>query len=208
MTNNQDFEKRIAELLERQGSMERQLDELRSKQEIAEVLFRGSRAADRGDVDLMKSIFHPDGTDYRGVANGPAENTRNALKYWNADMAHHVVTNILIEFESKNVAKVESYCTATHYVSVENNGKGRDEHIKTRYVDRFERRNGEWKIARRICVWDYTRVSPTGQTWEEVVNGPGVSDKRFIKGRRDKEDPSYTFELPEQFRSYEPNANF
>jgi SnoaL-like domain len=185
--------------------MEQQLDELRSKQEIAERLFVGSRASDRGDVDLMASIFHPEGTDYRGVANGPAENTRNALKHWNADMAQHVVTNILVDFESKDVAKVESYCTATHFVSAENEGRGRDEHIKTRYLDRFERRNGEWKIARRITVWDYTRVADPTQTWEEVVIGPGVTDKRFIRGERTKSDLSYSFELPEQFRSYEPD---
>jgi hypothetical protein len=198
------LEDQVASLLKKQEAMEQEIDELRSKQEIAEALYRGSRAADRGDVELMASIFHPGATDYRGVANGPAETTRNALRYWNADMAQHVVTNILVDFESKDVAKVESYCTATHYVSVENNGKGRDEHIKTRYLDRFERRNGEWKIARRITVWDYTRVAEPTQTWEEVVNGPGVTDKRFIRGERGKGDLSYSFELPEQFHSYEP----
>jgi SnoaL-like domain len=199
------LEDRLSALLSKQEAMEEELDRLRSKQEIAEVIYKGSRASDRGDVELAESIFHPDGTDYRGVANGPAENTRNALRYWNADMAHHVVTNILVEFESKDVAKVESYCTATHYVSAENDGKGRDEHIKTRYLDRFERRDGVWKIARRITIWEYTRVALPTQSWEEVVTGPGVTDKRFLKGTRDKSDLSYTFELPEQFRSYEPD---
>jgi hypothetical protein len=31
-----------------------------------------------------------------------------------------------------------------------------------RYVDRFEHRNGEWRIAKRVCVFEWRRTDPVG----------------------------------------------
>lgn len=42
-----------------------------------------------------------------------------------------------------------------------------------RYLDRFERRGGLWRIAQRTCVWEWPL-------------GPG-----FRLGRPGREDPSY-----------------
>ena len=50
-----------------------------------------------------------------------------------------------------------------------------------RYVDRMERRGGEWLIARRVMVLDWHRIEP--------VSGVDVS---AAGGRRDRSDPSYS----------------
>ena len=50
-----------------------------------------------------------------------------------------------------------------------------------RYVDRMERRDGEWRIAKRVMVLDWHRVEP--------VSGVNVS---MAGGRRDRSDPSYS----------------
>lgn len=52
-----------------------------------------------------------------------------------------------------------------------------------RYLDRFERRGGLWRIAQRTCVWDYSYIVPIRDKWPL---GPG-----FRLGRPGREDPSY-----------------
>ncbi len=51
-----------------------------------------------------------------------------------------------------------------------------------RYVDRFERRNGEWRIAHRLSIreWDA----------KEHIE-PAFAAGRFTEGRRDHTDPAY-----------------
>jgi hypothetical protein len=54
-----------------------------------------------------------------------------------------------------------------------------------RYLDRFERREGRWRIARRVCAFDWTYTVPfdpaAGFRFE-----PG-----FTLGARDQSDLSY-----------------
>ena len=52
-----------------------------------------------------------------------------------------------------------------------------------RYIDRFERRNGEWKIADRTVLMDLSRSTP--------VTARFAGEKDFLKGARDKSDWSY-----------------
>ena len=39
-------------------------------------------------------------------------------------------------------------------------GSGKDDVFGIRYVDRFERRAGEWKIAHRVVASEWRRVDP------------------------------------------------
>lgn len=181
-------------LEERIASLEAQLRELRDRQEITDVLYRASRAVDRGDIALMESCFHPDGLDYRGVANGPAANSRDALRAVPMAVLFHATTNVLIELDG-DVANTESYVTAFHHHDAAPGIPERDELIRARYVDRFERRDGCWKIACRITVWDWSGMNLSSKTWFEAVEDAGL-EPRFIYGRRDREDASYTRSLP------------
>ena len=54
-----------------------------------------------------------------------------------------------------------------------------------RYVDRFERRDGEWRIARRTVVHDWSRQLPT------APESLGLPLAGFAQGRRDRTDPVY-----------------
>jgi hypothetical protein len=81
------------------------------------------------------------------------------------EQSAHLLTNILIEFDSADGAVVESYYLAylrnAHLPPVMRAallGPGAPETGKIdmrslgRYVDRFERRDGHWRIARRVCI--------------------------------------------------------
>ena len=57
--------------------------------------------------------------------------------------------------------------------------------VYTRYSDRFEKRNGEWRIAHRRVLLDLTRLDP-------VTGRFGDSDGfTFAWGYKGKADPSY-----------------
>ncbi len=79
---------------------------------------------------------------------------------------------------------------------------------KTAAADRFERRDGVWKIARRITVWDESWLEPERPSWYDAVAGDFVADKRFMFSERGRGDLYYSYLLPEQFRDYEPDKTF
>ncbi len=171
---------------------------LLDKQEITELLYRIARGTDRGDVELFSSGFHDDGTDYHGLANGPVKNILAVLGQSKLLLTQHAISNVLIELDG-DVARVES-CFISFHQSRDDAGQLWDETLRGRYLDRFERRaNGLWKIARRVVLWDWSRVEPSGATWiDRVRQRPGVDD-RFIFGRRDRSDMVYTHQLPPGF---------
>jgi len=166
--------------------MQKMLEELLHKEAIREQLYRYCRAVDRGDKELMRSIYHPDATDNHGVFEGPAS------KFVELDVAEvmaglvitqHLIGNILIEIDG-DAARAESYVLASH--RVEQNDGPHDIVVWGRYLDRFERRQGEWRIAHRQCVFDGLRNDKAsadfGMEW--------CANFRPI-GRRDEYDPLY-----------------
>ena len=54
-----------------------------------------------------------------------------------------------------------------------------------RYVDRFSRRDGRWKIDERTVVLDWHKV----ETWP-AADAP-IAVNRFVQGVRDQTDPVY-----------------
>jgi hypothetical protein len=54
-----------------------------------------------------------------------------------------------------------------------------------RYLDRFERRNGEWKIAHRQACYDWNSSVPSTDSWDRLA--PGA----WSFGERGEGDKSY-----------------
>ena len=85
-----------------------------------------------------------------------------------------------IRFAEKQLAFVETYFTA-HHRRAEDKATVLD-HFGSRYVDRFEKRFGTWKIAKRVVVYEWSRVEPAER---EYPADP------FEQGKRSKADLSY-----------------
>jgi hypothetical protein len=166
---------------------DKELKELLHKEAIRQQLYTYCRAVDRGDKELMRQVYHPDATDNHGVFEGLAsdfidlniDEIMPGLK-----LTQHTLGNIMIELEG-DVAKAESYVTAYH--RVEQADGLYDILMWGRYLDRFERRGGEWKIARRQCVFDGVRNDKASADWSM----DWCASFRPI-GRRDKQDPLYS----------------
>lgn len=159
------------------------LQRLLDEREIRRRLLDYCRGIDRGDADLVASVYHPDGTDDHGLFTGlGVDFARYAVERLLASCSAtlHFLGDSIIDFDGPDRALVETYVLAQH----RRDGSAGEflEVFGGRYVDRFERRDGVWRIAHRVCIreWD-TKVSV------DLAFPPG----RFTEGRRDRTDPAY-----------------
>jgi hypothetical protein len=130
------------------------LARLADRVEIEEVLARYCRGVDRCDEATLAAVYHSDGTDDHGTFSGPGREfaswaVRGAAKVWHS--SHHTVHNVIVDWVSDDVALVESCVLAFNRRSGEG---GAIEVFAGRYLDRFERRDGAWRIAHRKAVRD------------------------------------------------------
>ena len=167
------------------GGCDAPVQALLDKQEIYEVLMRYCRAIDRCDEPLLRSLYHPDATDDHGVFNGKASDFCDWIMpiLWATKSSAHNISNVLIEVEG-DVAYSEAYFVA--YNRIDREGEGFDSITGGRYIDRFERRNGVWKIAERHVVYDWNRTDPTTDAL-----GTGLTGGDLVMGRRGPEDLVY-----------------
>lgn len=124
---------------------------------IKEVLARYVRGCDRADAQLMRSAYWDDASEHHGefmgrayefidLAVGIAKSTIVAFQ--------HVLGQSLIELNGMT-ANAETYFLC--FTSARRTGQIDDVPIiGGRYIDRFEQRSGEWKIAHRVTVADWS----------------------------------------------------
>ena len=158
------------------------IDELIAEREIRKVLVRYSRGIDRCDEELIRSVYHADATDDHGQFKGSGSEFASwvvPILRDSFDATMHDLGNVTIELEADS-ARVETYVIAYHVAP------GKDARrlitVGGRYLDRFECRGGEWKIARRVVVIDWNKT--------EVMQENFPVD-RYRQGSRWPEDPSY-----------------
>ena len=162
------------------------LQALLDKQAINELLIRYTRACDRVDEASLRSVFFPDATvQYSGfkgaVSGGFFDWLLGLIK--SMHMTMHMITNVLIEIDGDQ-AHGETYLLS--FKQMTRDGKAYDRMLGGRYVDRFERRNGVWKIANRQIVFEWNRNDPPTGSWT-LSHTP----TDMLVGRRWPEDAIY-----------------
>ncbi|HTV96270.1 MAG TPA: nuclear transport factor 2 family protein [Steroidobacteraceae bacterium] len=173
-------------------AIESRLGLLEDRQAIHEVILRYCRGVDRSDPELILSAFHDDAIDNHFGVVLPFREAIATLKAARSGAppsitsSMHNICNVLIELDG-DVARCESYLIVI--VRIPRDGGDIDWLHAGRYVDRFERRNGEWRIAYRTVVYDIER-------FDEVVPAPGgLSQAGYlnnaVRGKRGSGDFSY-----------------
>jgi SnoaL-like domain len=157
------------------------IDEIASRLEIEHALTLYCLGVDAGDAEAIKRSFHPDATDEHGPWQGLGWELAARLQH-SAEhpegRGHHEVCNVFIEFDSPDVARVSSYVHAYHPVK-DDEDKDRLLIFAGRYLDRFERRDGDWKIAARKVMSDFhslTDLDPPMPGFPVGRKGRGVDD--------------------------------
>jgi hypothetical protein len=148
-------------------------------EEIRDALMRYCRGVDRLDAEIIRSVFHPDAHDDHAGRIFTGETVGQGLVDWIGeimDVTSHNITTSNIEVNG-DTAGSEAYTTSMHLQTVD--GEQRMMLAVARYVDRFERRDGEWKIVDRLVV-------PQMTGWIDMQMLDFVST-----ARRDTGDPSY-----------------
>lgn len=152
---------------------------------IEDLLARYCHGVDRGDEKLLRSVYWPDATDDHVFIKGGVE----AAVKWimeavqAQDQAMHAISNMLIRIDG-NEARVETYYNSYHRIRGRS-GAPKDITMAGRYLDRMEKRDGEWRIAERKCVIDWWRNYSDSADWER-----GVFGTKIEVGKRGAADPS------------------
>ncbi|MDX2158428.1 MAG: nuclear transport factor 2 family protein [Hyphomicrobiaceae bacterium] len=149
--------------------MSEALQKLIDKDEIRDLMARYCRGVDRADWDLVRSTYHPDAYDdhgdYKGGVDGFIAFARS--RTGGATQVMHFLGECLIEFASRDVAVAETYFFTAHtlgpeaqrqYGATGDRGPVQLSHYG-RYADRVERRDGAWRIAHRIVIFETTRLA-------------------------------------------------
>ncbi|MGW4773480.1 nuclear transport factor 2 family protein [Nocardia sp. NPDC004278] len=152
---------------------------------IEYLLVAYCRAVDRMDLDLLRSCFWPDAeVDFGDMVRGGVDEFvewigANLTAY---DFTVHTLSNIFVRLNGNRAAS-ESYVDALH--SARNSPPARGAfRAGGRYLDSFDRRGGEWRIAHRTAVFVWSDRT-------ESITGSAAGKSGVPGSRRDESDPSY-----------------
>jgi hypothetical protein len=175
--------------------------------EIERVLRLYCRAIDRGDVELLRSLYHPDATESHGFFEGSGHDFAAFITRTmpvNTTYGVHMVGNAIVDVdedmavsecvysayyrvkgEKRNLAAFfgPSYATAAEAA-----GRLDVEHEYVsggRYLDRFERRDDIWRISARAVTSEWSQCAPISSVTE------GIGHPFALQARRDASDPVY-----------------
>lgn len=162
--------------------MQPELNELLAQQQVRDVLLRYCRGIDRMDKELVRSCYHPDASDEHGSFTGNVEEFLawcwRLLTRYTSTM--HYLANILVEIDDQR-AQAESYGTAVH--RGDSQYPERNLVIGFRFVDILEKRDGDWRILRRVATTEWVSRHSEVNEWPIP---PGMR-----RGQRDSSDIIY-----------------
>jgi hypothetical protein len=162
------------------------LEELLDREAIRDRLYRYARGLDRMDRELLRDTYWPDAVDdhnnFQGLAWDFVEVALDRTSKMDATWL--ILGNILIELHG-DTADVETYFDCYHRM-VRDDGSRYDLNTCGRYLDRFEKRNGEWRVANRLVKHDWFRQFEDSEDWEK-----GVAGHTYAPSRKPV-DPVYT----------------
>ena len=137
-----------------------QLQELLDKKACEELVVRYGRTQDWLDTPGQHSCFWPDADIDFGFFVGNGEDWVNtvmpheqqAVRRW------HLSTNVIIQVDGdKATGECYGIAVGSHRDEA---GELHDNMYGGRYLDEFERRNGEWRISKRRYVLDWGTQFP------------------------------------------------
>ena len=169
---------------ERLQALEAKMQDLMDREAIFDCIKRNARGNDRFDVELTTSSYHPDGIHELGQKQISGREYGEHANHAHAAMCDanlHNVTMHSCEING-NVAHAESYSLGLFLDKGGQTGRM----LAGRYIDRLEKRDGQWRIMlRRVTV----EVAIEGKA--TLPNGRFLPGSGYLCGTRDRTDPSY-----------------
>ena len=162
------------------------IEDLIARQRFYDLIVTYARAADRGDEALMASVFHPDAEIVTGIIDGKAADySRGMVRAIreNYSTMFHSLSNTYFEIDGDR-AFGEAYVFA---MALSKGVEPLETLAGGRYLDRFEKREGIWKIAHRTYVADW-RITRPASPAKSALDQSGPQRGGFAPN-----DPSLAF---------------
>ena len=162
--------------------MDPRLQELLDHHEIRQLLARYAHGCDRGDATVMGGVYAEESWDDHGPNKCDGRSFAAIITddlVAHGTMCSHLMGQSLIIVDG-DAARAETYFLA----SISNRPGDPDatmHQLGGRYIDTLTRAAGTWKIARRICVRDWSASQPVRADW---LQGAG-----FVGGCLGTDDP-------------------
>jgi 3-phenylpropionate/cinnamic acid dioxygenase small subunit len=165
---------------------DKRLAELLDRQDIYDALTRFARGMDRFDREAFLSAFHPDAE----IAAGPFVGQPEPLWGWARELhdhgqsaTQHILLNHSCDLDG------DTAHTETYYLFAARNRDDSNWLAGGRYIDRFARRDGAWRIAVRSTVIEWSGLLPTapipfGDVPGIALNGVAARDGSDLSYRR------------------------
>jgi hypothetical protein len=147
-----------------------ELTALIERERIRECIVRLARGEDRRDAALITASYWPDSTTDYGVFAGSFDKYLEWVIPGSPaiPVTQHILGQSMIELAG-DTARVETHVTSYHRVNM--GTEERDTVIGGRYLDRLEKRGGEWRIAERTMLYDWFQDFGVSVDWSQGVMG-------------------------------------
>jgi len=151
---------------------------------IRNLVMRYCRGCDRRDFALVRSLYHDDaidehGTMFQGTADEFVAWLPLATVPW--ELTRHEITTSLVTVAG-DLAEGEHYVRAWHRTPPPHR---RELTVHGRYLDRYERRGGEWKFLHRRLVFDHGEAREVDEAAMDLLG------RDAPHGTSDASDPSW-----------------
>jgi hypothetical protein len=169
---------------DRLSALEAKMQDLLDRQAIFDCIKRTSRGNDRFDIELITGSYHSGGIHELGqkqISGREYGEHANHAHGAICEVNLHNVTMHTCEIQG-DVAHTESYVIGLFA----DKGGETSRMLAGRYIDRLEKRNGKWGIVLRRAT---VEVAMEGKAI--LPNGETPPGSGYLKGNRDRTDPSY-----------------
>lgn len=166
-------------------TMHPRLQELLDHHDIRQLLAAYCHGCDRGDEVEMAGTYARESWDDHGPRK--MEGRRFSIETVEESMRTTTVVSHMLGQSSIKVdddeAGAETYFIATVIYPPRNGNPETLNQLGGRYVDRLRREDGQWRIAERICVREWSISHPLERDW--------LAGRGFEETQRGPEDRSY-----------------
>jgi SnoaL-like domain len=151
--------------------LEKEVRDLAARRDIYRAVCRYARGQDRMLPEIQRTAFHPEAYIDCGLFAGDGDAWTEFAQNIFATMkgTQHLLGQVDIEVHG-DVAEGEVYFIAWHRIIEAEND--RDWFFAGRYIDHYEKRDGEWRIAKRRELVDWVRNDPPSDAF--IRENPGL----------------------------------
>jgi len=146
-----------------------------AKEEIRELAMLYSRAVDRRDIALLKTLYTSDATDNHGeYYNGPAS---GFIEFVGSSIpntpytGHHICNHLIFVNGHEGEGEGEVYAIALHILP-DGQGGYLEYNLAVRYLDHYRKEAGRWLFASRTVTFDMSMTRPIAAPETAIVK-PG-----------------------------------